>query len=69
MAETAQDKQQGWGKPANSRKFHYFLGNGYSLCGRWLFFGDGLEDEYDDHTDNCAACMREVAKLRKAEGR
>lgn len=55
----------GWARPGLSRKFHYFpAGELRSLCNRWLFAGDYREDEYDDHEDNCAACMRRVAKHR-----
>lgn len=56
---------RGWGKPAQSRKYHYFVG-ARALCNRWMYTGH-LEDEYDEHAENCAACEREVAKLRAKE--
>lgn len=60
----------GWGRPLLSKKFHYFTADDptTSICGRWGFFGGYREDEYDDHSENCAECKRKVKVLRaKAE--
>lgn len=59
--------QQGWGNPhpfSTRAKFHYYGEDGRSLCGKWGRVGDQPEVEQgmDDHTDNCAACKRKLAK-------
>lgn len=59
-------KPQGWARPANSRKYHYFVG-AMALCHRWAFLAPDLDDTNDDHAENCAACKREIVKLRKQE--
>ncbi|MHC4620354.1 MAG: hypothetical protein ACYTEQ_21605 [Planctomycetota bacterium] len=48
--------KEGWGLPALSRRWHYFV-NGKSLCGRWLFTGP-VESGNNDSLDNCATCRR-----------
>ena len=52
--------KQGWGRPLNSKKAHYFY-EGRSLCMRWMFFG-AVELGMDDHTDNCMACRKKLEK-------
>jgi hypothetical protein len=63
-------KPQGWGNPdplSSRSKFHYFLPDGVSLCGKWAnaFGRITLEDTNDDHADNCAACKKKIAAYRK----
>lgn len=56
----------GWSRPAQSRKWHYFPAHElHAVCGKWMFAGY-REDEYDDHSENCAACRRKVKVLRLA---
>lgn len=52
---------QGWAQPLNARKYHYFR-DGVSLCRRWMFLGNDLDDTSDNHSDNCAACRRDKIK-------
>lgn len=65
------DEKHGWGKPtATARKYHYFGDDFRSLCGNygWLGSRDELEDEYDDHSENCASCKRKrLAQKAKEE--
>ncbi len=72
MAEQKK-RRTGWGYVhgldgrASGRKAHYFDEEGESLCRRWMRFSDnGLEDELDDHAENCAACKKRIAKWREA---
>ena len=55
---------EGWAKPVNSRKFHYFRGL-RSLCMKWMFFASDLDDDYEQINlpDDCKACL----KKRQAE--
>lgn len=62
--------KDGWFKPQNTNKFHYFK-NRVSLCGRWAMFvwGDDDIDEHDliGHKYNCKACEKKrVKQLRKS---
>lgn len=61
---------RGWDKPGLAKKYHYFDDAVVSLCGRWMLLTQDLDDQMDDHKENCAACKREVAKVRarQAEG-
>lgn len=58
----------GWAHPLLAKKWHYFKADDItSVCGTWMLMG-GRDDspEYDDQPENCAACKKKVAKLRKA---
>ena len=58
---------EGWGKPTQSRKFHYFI-EGRSLCrnwGWWAQHGPLDNDTGKTNTDDCAACARKMEKRRK----
>ncbi|HEJ7134750.1 TPA: hypothetical protein SMF84_001419 [Serratia marcescens] len=58
---------KGWGFPALAKKAHYFTDDSpTSLCGKWLFTGIRI-DEYHDHHDNCAVCMRKRAESQEKE--
>lgn len=59
---------QGWGRPANSNRWHYFVG-AMSLCGKWMF-GGHLEQGNDNHSDNCTSCKtkRATQLAREAKG-
>lgn len=64
--ERPQEGKRGWNYLVNSPKWHYFV-DARSLCGRWLGLGlSGHDDDplSDDHPQNCAACMKKVAKMR-----
>ncbi len=50
----------GWGWPVNSRRCHYFE-QGIALCGRWMFFGDSVENQSKSKSvDDCVACRRKL---------
>ena len=67
MSEQAND-QKGWGFVMNSRKAHYFNGEGTSLCGRWLILSRmHLEDDNHNSPDNCAECKRRKAKQEDSD--
>jgi len=53
---------EGWQKPWNARKWHYFV-DGESLCGRWLLLGwkEWLTGN-DDSPDNCKKCRERLKK-------
>lgn len=57
--------KEGWGFPGTSKKAHYFV-DATSLCRKWGFYFGPLEQGNDNSLDNCAACMKELAK-RKAK--
>lgn len=58
---------KGWGKPADSRKFHYFNNDSFCLCGKYGFYFGEAEDDQHDHEENCAVCKRKYAKLVQAD--
>ena len=61
---------EGWGVPRRAlgeRKCHYYA-DGESLCGQAIFYRGPLELGNDDSPDNCARCMKRLAKRPKAEG-
>lgn len=72
----------GWGRLANSRKWHFIApnstivgraGTGEStLCGKAVLFRSHdlapLENEADNHEDNCATCKRKVQRWRERNG-
>lgn len=54
---------EGWLKPIQARKFHYFRDGRQALCGRWLLLANGnLEPETGPGPDDCAACRRKLDK-------
>jgi hypothetical protein len=53
--KTSKKLAEGWGKPSNSRKWHYFGADGRSLCAKWAYFGE-IEEGLDDSPDNCLSC-------------
>ena len=55
--------KEGWGKPGLSRKWHWFR-QGHSLCRKWIFFGDQLEQDGDNSPDHCIECFRALQKER-----
>lgn len=58
--------KEGWGWLLNSRKWHYFLPGGRSICGKWLALGNQtLEQGNDTSSDNCAACRKKVTSLKQ----
>lgn len=57
--------QEGWGKSPVSRKWHWFLANGFSLCGKVGFYFGHVEQGKDNSPDNCAACKKRLAKRHK----
>jgi len=54
--------RQGWGKPALSRKYHWFEADGRCLCGSWGFYTGPLEEGRDDHPENCVTCRKRKAR-------
>ncbi len=57
-----ESKEEGWGLPGRSRKWHYFI-NTMSLCRKYGFYQGYLEQANDDSPDNCSACR----KAKKSE--
>ncbi len=55
----------GWGKPSQSRKWHWFKADGRSLCGRYANIGRLMQLELgvDDSSDNCVSCKRKLEKM------
>ena len=53
--------KEGWGFPGTSRKAHYFV-DMTALCKKWGFYNGPLEQGNDSSPDNCAACMKALAK-------
>ena len=59
----SQLKTEGWARPSNSKKWHYFRGM-QSLCRKWgLMIHQAYEDDIES-PDNCAECARRRAKGR-----
>jgi len=59
--------KEGWYRPPNSRKFHYYVDH-RSLCGKWtviLFAGPLDPDTGSTGPLDCAACARKLAKRRE----
>lgn len=61
-----QDPPAGWGKPANSRKWHYFE-DARSICTRWLFTGALEPDTGEPNPDDCAGCRRALERKKAKE--
>lgn len=61
--------QRGWDWLTNSKKEHYFMENGISLCGKWAKLSGSADsvDGADDAPENCAECRRKIKKLRERE--
>ena len=59
-------RDQGWALPSSSRKFHYFRGDGRSVCGKWWAIWMGpheFEPETEKRSpDECAGCRRKLDK-------
>lgn len=53
--------KEGWGLPSNSRKFHYFR-EAQSICGRWMFFGQELDDDKTELANECQSCRKKLNK-------
>jgi hypothetical protein len=62
---------EGWHKPENSRKWHYYTADRRSLCRKWVLLF-GRIDEDNQTTDgagkaDCAACAAKLAKRQAAK--
>ena len=61
--------QTGWWNPSpfsmrRRATFHYVTSSGRTLCGKWMYMGEGLVEEgRDDHFENCLDCGRRKARL------
>lgn len=55
---------EGWARPANARKFHYYIG-GRSLCGKWFFLGVVDEDSGESTSADCKPCAKIMVTRRK----
>jgi hypothetical protein len=54
----------GWHFLTNAPKWHYFMQDGRSLCGRWMTFGRVFEQGNDGSPDNCAACRKKLERFK-----
>jgi len=56
---------EGWAQPLNSKKFHFFR-EGRSLCGKWAFLSEDLDDDNEevDSPDDCRECLRRRKAIR-----
>jgi len=61
--ETQEKPKEGWGFPRLSKKAHYFVDT-MALCRKWGFYTGPLEQGNDKSPDNCAACMKALAKRK-----
>ncbi len=59
------ERKEGWNLIINSRKWHYFLKDGRSLCNRFLIIENNSDCEIgnDSSPDNCSECKRKLYKL------
>jgi hypothetical protein len=55
---------EGWARPLNSRKHHYFRKR-QSVCGKWMLFNDNLEPDTFASPDDCVACRRALDKEKE----
>ena len=55
------NNREGWAQPVNSRKFHYFRER-QSLCGKWMFFGQNLDDDKTEWGGECSVCRKKLNK-------
>ena len=51
------NQRNGWGRPLNANKWHYFDNDMISLCRKWMYNGE-TEQGQDEHAENCVACKR-----------
>lgn len=63
MSHEGKASDKGWGSPGASKKHHYFV-DGRSLCGKWLYLGPVVDDDFSKGTgrEDCVACWRAYAK-------
>jgi len=57
----------GWGKPALSKKWHWFH-DGSSVCGKWMFFGDA-SDRGPANYECCKACEKRLTPRKEEVAR
>ena len=59
------DPYEGWHRPSNSRKWHYYR-DMRSLCGATLFgYGGDFAVGDNESPDNCVACKKKLrSRLR-----
>ena len=61
-------KNTGWWNPEpysfrRRATFHYVQADGKTLCGKWLYIGQGtVEEGQDEHHENCAMCKKKKLK-------
>ena len=68
MAEDV--KKQGWDRPEDARKWHYFGEDRRSLCGRWAMLW-GIQPypkHLIDERQICVACDKKREKVLLARG-
>ena len=61
------NEKEGWGFPRRSKKAHYFLENGMSICNKYGFYRAEKEQGNDDSNDNCTACKKALKRKRERE--
>lgn len=61
------ERTAGWGRPARSKKYHYFAENEVtSICRRWMYSGEREPDSFES-PDDCAVCRRKLNKGNEQE--
>lgn len=61
------ERTAGWGRPARSKKYHYFAENEVtSICCRWMYSGEREPDSFES-LDDCAVCRRKLNKGNEQE--
>ena len=60
-------RNEGWGAPGCSKKYHYFTADGRSLCMKIGFYRGEREQGNDDSPDNCAECRKRLARSKGAQ--
>lgn len=56
---------EGWGRPVNSSKHHYFKER-RSVCGKWMYFSNDLEPDSFESPDDCRACRKKINAKKDA---
>lgn len=56
---------EGWARPINSRKHHYFRDR-QSVCGKWMFLSNDLEADEFASPDDCTSCRKKLISEKKA---